>query len=233
MTTTNTMNTNMNAITPQELAEIIADNRLIAKAQLDMDDMGKTLWKQYCQLCDNVAKESWNSLNKKADENVLATSLTLLFSFFGCDAKAVPAVQKRFLLACVAIKKASSDELKKANKVLRAAKIALEECEDENNTEQLKAEVDRAQAEVDRLKATPGHYYNDPTPLMDKDREHATRDCRKKIEDAMHDLIAERSLMTAEELAAEALALKMTRKANKKAKAQAKDAETITDTDAK
>ena len=233
MTTTSTMNTNMNAITPEELAEMIAENRLIAKTQLDMDDMGKTLWKQYCQLCDNVAIQSWNSLNKKCDENVLATSLKLLFSFFGCDAKAVPAVQKRFLLACVAIKKVSSDELKKANKALRAAKIALEECEDEDNIEQLKTAVDKAQAEVDCLKATPGHYYNDPTPLMDRARKHATRDCRKKIEDAMHDLIAERSLMTAEELAAEALSLKMTRKANKKIAQQAKDAETITDTEVK
>lgn len=232
MTTTNTMNTNINAITPQELAEIIADNRW-TKTQLDMDDMGKTLWKQYLQLCDNVAKESWNSLNKKADENVLATSLTLLFSFFGCDAKAVPAVQKRFLLACVAIRNKKSDEMKKANKALKDARAALEDRENDDNLEKLEIEVEKAKDEVARLKALPKNDYSDPTPLMDKDRKHATRDCRKKIEDAMHDLIAERSLMTAEELAAEALALKMTRKANKKAKAQAKDAEVITDADAK
>lgn len=228
---TTTMNVNVNAITPEELAEIIAENRLMAKEQLDMDHMGKTLWQQYCQLCDNVAKESWNSLNRKCDENILATSLKLLFNFFGCDAKPVPAVQKRFLLACVSIKKVSSDELKKANKVVRAAKIALEECEDESNLEQLKAEVEKAQAVVDELKATPGNYYNDLKPQVKNGK--ATKDCRKKIEDAMHDLIVERSLMTAEELLAEELALKMTRKANKKAKAQQKDAETITDADAK
>lgn len=228
----NTKIMNMDAVTPQDMAEVIANNRWMAKEQLDMDDMGKTLWKQYCQLCDNVAVESWNSLNNKCDEDVLATSLKLLFNFFGCDVKATPMVQKRFLLACVTIKKFSSDDMKKARKELRQARVALNDPAEDSNLEQLQIAVDKAKAEVERLEALPKHYWSDPTPLL-KDKKHATKDCRKKIEDAMADLISERSLMTAEELAAEELALKMTRKANKKIKAQKKDAEVITDADAK
>lgn len=226
MTTTNM---NMNTMTPQELAEIIADNRWMAKEQLDLDDMGKTLWKQYCQLCDNIAKESWNSLNGEYDENILATSLKLLFNFFGCDAKAVPSVQKRFLLACVRNKTYNSDAMKDAKKALRKAKVAFNDATDEKVKETLKVDVDNAQAEVNRLEAMPKQCWKDLAPLLDKTQEHATRECRKLIEDAMADLIKERSLMTAEEKAAEALALKMARKANKQIAQQKKDAETITE----
>ena len=78
-----------------------------------------------------------------------------------------------------------------------------------------------AQAEVVRLANEPNNVWFKKTPMLTSDYKHATEKCRKLVEDTMADIIAERELMTAEELQAEALALKADRKARKQMKAQA------------
>lgn len=115
-----------NTTTTNVYADTIAENRFIASAQLTADDMGPTAWKQYRQLCDNIAISAWKSITTTDNDNIIGLSLSGLFAFFGSDAKATVPMQKRLLLACVAIKKCQSDAMKKARKALRNAKIALE-----------------------------------------------------------------------------------------------------------
>lgn len=216
-------NTNTNNI----YAETIAENRYIASAQLSADDMSAKTWKQYRQLCDNIAIAAWRSLHKSADkdDNTLGLSLTGLFAFFGSDAKATMPMQKRFVLACVAVKKEQSVAMKAARKVLRNAKIALDEAveaeKDEATIATLTEAVETAQAEVERLESEPMNVWYQKTPMLDSTRKHANAKCRKLIEDTIADIMAERELMTVEELQAEALALKAERKARKQMKAQA------------
>lgn len=201
-----------------EFANTIIDNRYMAIAQLTADDMGPTSWKQYRQLCDNIAIAAWKSITTN-DDNIIGLSLSGLFAFFGSDAKATAPMQKRLLLSCVSVKKYQSDEMKKARKALREAKIALEEADEE--TDALKQAVTDAEAEVARLKSEPNNEWYEKTPMLDKTKKHANAKCRKLIEDTIADIITERSLMTVEELQEEALALKAARKAKKQAKAQA------------
>lgn len=215
---------NTTTMTINEYGNTIIDNRYIANAQLTADDMGVTSWKQYRQLCDNIAIAAWDSLRKKIDDNVLGLSLSGLFAFFGSDLKATPDKQKRILLACVTMKKEQSVPMKKARKALREAKKALEEAQasdDKQNIDALQASVDEAQAEVDRLASEPGNVWYNPVPMLDTTKKHASTKCRKYIEDTIADMIKERSLMTVEELQAEALRLAAERKARKQAKAQA------------
>lgn len=216
-------NTNTN-----EYANTIIDNRYMAIAQLTADDMGPTSWKQYRQLCDNIAIAAWRSITTNDNDNIVGMSLAGLFTFFGSDAKATVPMQKRVLLACVAIKKCQSDTMKRARKALRDAKIALEEYEEdaENLTtskDTLEQAVADAKAEVERLEGEPHNVWYEKTPMLDKTKKHATAKCRKLIEDTIADIITERSLMTVEELQEEALALKAARKAKKQTqKTQAK-----------
>lgn len=211
-------------------AETIADNRFIASAQLTADDLGPTSWKQYRQLCDNIALASWRSLHKTTadDDNTLGLSLTGLFQFFGTDAKATMPMQKRFVLACVSVKKEQSQAMKDARKALRTAKAALEQATEDNKDAAviaaLSASVDSAQAEVERLTAEPMNIWYTKTPMLDNTKKHASARCRKLIEDTIADIMAERELMTAEELQEEALQLKAARKARKQMKEQAQAA---------
>ena len=215
-----------NNITNNIYAETIAENRYIAGAQLSADDMSAKTWKQYRNLCDHIALAAWRSLHKSADkdDNTLGMALTALFAFFGSDAKATTPMQKRFILACVAVKKEQSIAMKSARKVLRDAKTALEDAVDENKDETtiatLTTAVENAQAEVERLESEPMNVWYNKTPMLDSTRKHATGKCRKLIEDTIADIMAERELMTIEELQAEALALKAERKARKQMKAQ-------------
>lgn len=208
-------------------AETIADNRFIASAQLTADDLGPTSWKQYRQLCDNIALASWKSLHKSCadDDNTLGLSLAGLFAFFGTDAKATMPMQKRFVLACVSVKKEQSAAMKDARKALRTAKAALEQAIEDKKDEAvitaLSESVDSAQAEVERLTAEPMNIWYTKTPMLDNTKKHASARCRKLIEDTIADIIAERELMTAEELQEEALQLKAARKARKQMKEQA------------
>lgn len=210
---------NNTTITTNVYADTIAENRFIASAQLTADDMGPTAWKQYRQLCDNIAISAWKSITTTDNDNIIGLSLSGLFAFFGSDAKATVPMQKRFLLACVAIKKCQSDAMKKARKALRDAKAKLEEADEE--TDALKQAVTDAEAEVTRLKSEPNNEWYEKTPMLDKTMKHASTKCRKLIEDTIADILTERSLMTVEELQEEALALKAARKAKKQAKAKA------------
>lgn len=215
-------------------AETITDNRWIAELQLSENDMSAKNWKQYRQLCDNVAISAWRSLHKSADKNdsLLGTSLTGLFAFFGSDAKATSPVQKRFMLACVTVKREQSLAMKDARKALRKATIGLDEAEsaetpDAELISKLTEEKKSAEELVDKLKLEPNNVWYNKVPMLDKSRKHASAKCRKLIEDTMADILAERELMTAEELQKEALQLKAERKARKQAKAEAqKNAET-------
>ena len=203
--------------------DTIVDNRRTVY-QLDADDMGNTAWKQYRQLCDNLAKAAWNSLrHKDTEDNLVGMSLAGLFAFFELDLKAVPEYQNRILLACVDYKRIRSQEMKDARKALSAAKEAYKKALEEGveDTDALKTAVEDAEAEVVRLKEVPGNEYFDPTPMLDKDKKHAVAKCRKYIEDAICDFATEHEMKSAEQLAEEALALKMLRKAHKKMKEQA------------
>lgn len=196
--------------------------------QLTADDMSASSWKQYRQLCDNLAKAAWNSLRKKSnDDNIVGLSLSGLFAFFDLDLKAMPEYQNRILLACIDYKRYRSEEMKEARKALTKAKSALADAIEakEEDTDALKSAVDDAEAEVARLKSIPGNEYFDPIPLLDKDKIHAKAVCRKYIEDAICDFATEHEMKSAEQLAEEALALKMARKARKKIKAQEEKAE--------
>lgn len=219
-------NTNTTTMT-NEYANIITDNRFIASAQLDADDMGKKAWEEYRKVCDVIAVSAWRSLYAKDGKDHLGAALAGLFDFFGMDTKATTAMQKRVILACVVYKKEQSVAMKNANKALRKAKVALAEAMDSTDETikatipTRKAQVDDAQEKVDALKAEPNNVWYQKTPMLDASRKHATAKCRKLIEDTMADIIAERSLMTIEELQEEALQLKAARKARKQMKAQA------------
>lgn len=217
----------MNKTMSNEYATIINDNRYIANAQLTADDLGPTMWKEYRQVCDVIAISAWKSLtDKEADTNILGAALAGLFDFFGSDAKATVPMQKRFILACVQVRKEQSVAMKKARKALREAKNKLEEEElldnkDETMLQILHANVDKAQEEVTRLEGEPMNVWFNKTPMLDTTRKHASAKCRKLIEDTMADVMAERALMTIEEMQEEALQLKAARKARKQMKAQA------------
>lgn len=217
---------NTTTTTANVFADTIAENRFIASVQLTADDMGPTAWKQYRQLCDNIAIASWNSLckGKKTDVDVVATSLSGLFAFFGSDAKALPEVQRQFLVACVNIKKCQSEEMKKARKALREAKVALSEAEEAGKEQSvldaLQADVDAKAEAVTALEAEPHNVWYDKTPMLDKTCKHATAKCRKLIEDTMADIIATRAMMTAEDKQAEAKRLADERKGRELRKKQ-------------
>lgn len=217
----------MNKTMSNEYATIINDNRYIANAQLTADDLGPTMWKEYRQVCDVIAISAWKSLSDKgADTDILGAALAGLFDFFGSDAKATVPMQKRFILACVQVRKEQSVAMKKARKALREARNVLEEeeaREDKNETmiQILQAKVDEAQEEVTRLEGEPMNVWFNKTPMLDTTRKHASAKCRKLIEDTMADVMAERALMTIEEMQEEALQLKAARKARKQMKAQA------------
>ena len=225
----------MNKTITNEYAQTIIDNRWIATAQLDADDMGKTAWKQYRQICDNIAIASWNSLCHKTDaeDNTLALSVSALFALVESDAKAIPAMQKRFILACVTYKKEQSIAMKKARKMLKDDKAKLEEAQeaeikDETYITIMLEKVEADKAEIERLEGEPMNVWYNKTPNLTKDRKHATPKCRKFIEDTLADILTERSLMTVEELQKEAQELADQRKGRKirkekeaKAKAEA------------
>ena len=217
----------MNKTMSNEYATIINDNRYIANAQLTADDLGPTMWKEYRQVCDVIAISAWKSLSdKSADTDILGAALAGLFDFFGSDAKATVPMQKRFILACVQVRKEQSVAMKKARKALREARNVLEEEEaredkDETMIQILQAKVDEAQEEVTRLEGEPMNVWFNKTPMLDTTRKHASAKCRKLIEDTMADVMAERALMTIEEMQEEALQLKAARKARKQMKAQA------------
>lgn len=217
----------MNKTMSNEYATIINGNRYIANAQLTADDLGPTMWKEYRQVCDVIAISAWKSLSdKSADTDILGAALAGLFDFFGSDAKATVPMQKRFILACVQVRKEQSVAMKKARKALREARNVLEEEEaredkDETRIQILQAKVDEAQEEVTRLEGEPMNVWFNKTPMLDTTRKHASAKCRKLIEDTMADVMAERALMTIEEMQEEALQLKAARKARKQMKAQA------------
>ena len=214
-------------------ATIIADNRYKADKKADIIQLNKDhfasedKWNEYTRVVDVLAISAWKSLNSKTDTDVLGAALAGLFDFFGSDAKATVAMQKRFVLACVQVKKEQSVAMKKAKKALSNATDMLKEeqakeSKDETAIKVFEGKVAEAQAEVARLANEPNNVWFKKTPLLTSDYKHATEKCRKLIEDTMADIIAERELMTIEELQEEALQLKAARKARQQMKAQAK-----------
>lgn len=209
-------------------ADTIADNRYIAKAQLTKAIFeSQEQWDEYTRVIDVLAISAWNSLNHKTDENLLGAALAGLFGFFGSEIKATAPMQRRFILSCVQVKREQSVAMKKARKALRNASDLLKEEElkevkDETAIKVFKDKVEEAKAEVARLESEPNNVWYNKTPLLTTDRKHATDKCRKLIEDTMADVMAERDMMTAEELQEEAIQLKAARKARKQIKEQAK-----------
>lgn len=232
-----------------EYANIITDNRYIATAQLTADDMSPATWAQYRQLCDNIAIAAWKSLHKSADDNIVGMSLAGLIAFFGAEFKATTHIQKRITIACVNIRKKQSEAMKKARADYRDAKKLQEKYSDEEAAkeyaatlgeevtvekvqETMKAQVEKAEALIAELKTISGNEWFEKTPMLDTSKKHATAKCRKLIEDTIADIMAERELMTIEELQEEALQLKAARKARqqmKKANEKAECAANIKD----
>lgn len=230
---------NTNTVAMNDYATIIAENRYIALAQLTADDFTSTettkaseLWKQYRQLCDNLAVACWNSLNpgKDTDENLAGMSLAGLFRFFGTDAKAIPMYQNRILLACVTITRKQSDAMKKARKEKSAAKKKYEEAVESKASEEkiaeLKKDYDAKEAIVDEMAGQPHNVWYDKKPMLDKSMKHATPKCRKLIEDTIADIMTERAMMTDEDKAKEKQALEDQRKGREiRQKQEAKQAQ--------
>ena len=217
-----------------KFATIIADNRYKADKKAEVIQLVKDnfaseeQWNEYVRVIDVLAISAWNSLNRKTDNTLFGAALAGLFDFFGTDAKATVSMQKRFVLACVQVKKEQSVAMKKAKKALNSATDMLKEeeaKEDKSETaiKVFKDKVVEAEAEVVRLANEPNNTWFKKTPLLTSDYKHATEKCRKLIEDTMADIIAERELMTAEELQEEALQLKAARKARQQMKAQAEN----------
>lgn len=217
-------------------ADKINENRYIAAVQLTADDMGKETWEQYRQIVDSLAIAAWRDLCGKKTKETIGLCTTGLLAFFGVDAKATSTIQRRLQLCCVTVKREQSVKMKNAKKDLTNAKkslAAMEEKRDEDpENEELNTAVQVAQALVDEceekveeLTLEPGNVWYNHTPMLDSSKLHASTKCRKLIEDTIADLINERSLMSYEDLVAEAEALKAERKARKKAKEAAKNAE--------
>lgn len=225
-----------------EYANLISDNRYIATAQLTADDMSPATWVQYRQLCDNIAIAAWKSLHKSSDDNIVGMSLAGLIAFFGAEFKATTPIQKRITISCVNIRKKQSEAMKKARADYRDAKKLQEKYSDEEAAkeyaatlgdevtvekvqETMKAQVEKAEAFIAELKTISGHEWFEKTPMLDTSKKHATAKCRKYIEDTIADIIAERELMTHEELVKEAIALKAERKANRQMKKEQEKSE--------
>lgn len=207
---------------------MIIDNRFIGKTQLNADDMGGagcSAWAQYRQLCDNIVTASYDRLHGKGvDSNVLGMSVAALFTLFEVDAKATPEYQHRLMVSVISRKPMRSQALKDATKATKEAKAEWEKA-----LEQEMSEVEIAQAEEkynecketeQALYAEPKNYWFELVPMLDKTKKHATATARKAIEDVIADIIAERDLMTAEELQAEAKRLADERKGRELRKKQ-------------
>lgn len=219
----------------------IIDNRYIGKIQLNADDMGGvgcSTWEQYIKLCDNIVFESWKRLHGKGvDINALGLSVTGLFSLFGVDVKPTPEYQHRLMVAVINRKAQRSDKLKSATKAKREAKEAYEAAlanGEADNATALKTVFDEKTKALEALYLESGNYWFELQPMLDNTRKHASANARKAIEDTIADIIAERDLMTIEELQAEAQRLADERKGRllrkreeEKARQQAKDAATI------
>lgn len=197
----------------------IIDNRFIGKVQLNADDMGGvgcSTWTQYVKLCDNIVFEAWKRLHGKGvDSDTMGVSVAGLFTLFGVDVKATPAYQNRLMAAVINRKAQRSQALKDATKAKREAKEAYEKAVAEERTEDaatLKAAFDARTSALEALYLESGNYWFELQPMLDNTRKHASSAARKSIEDVIADIIAERDLMTIEELQAEAQALADERK---------------------
>lgn len=216
----------MNKTMTNNFATIIADNRYVAGSQLTKDNFdSQDQWDNYTRVMDALAISAWNALQSKDDGQILGAALASLFDFFGVEAKATVPMQKRITLACVQVKREQSVAMKKARKALNNAKSMLAEEQgksekDETAIKVFEKKVEEAKSEVERLASEPMNVWYNKTPMLTPDRKHASVKCRKLVEDTIADIIAERELMTAEELQAEALALKAERKARRQMKSE-------------
>lgn len=219
----------------------IVDNRFIGKVQLNADDMGGvgcSTWAQYTKLCDNIVLSAWNRLHGKGiDQNVMGISVMGLFELFGVDAKATPEYQNRLMVSVINRKAQRSDALKEASKAKREAKEAYDLAlaqERKDDLPALKAAFDARTNALEALYLEPNNYWFELEPMLKKGTMHASPNARKAIEDTIADIIAERDLLTVEELEAEAQRLADERKGRAirkreeaKAAKQAKDAAII------
>ena len=214
----------------------IIDYRFIGKSQLNADDLGGaecSTWEQYRKLCDNIVLSAWDRVHGRGvDTDALGVSVAGLFAFFGVEAKPTPEYQNRLMVATIGRKAWKSLALKDAEKAMRNAKEEWENAladpdADEADEEivELKNAYDECKANVDQLYKEPHNYWFELVPMLDNTRCHASASARKAIEDVISDIIAERSMMTAEEMQAEAQRLADERKGRamrKKAEAKAK-----------
>ena len=213
---------------------LIIDNRFIGKTQLNADDLGGagcSTWAQYRQLCDNIVTASYDRLHGKGvDSNALGMSVAGLFTLFEVEAKATPEYQHRLMVAVINRKPQRSQALKDAAKATKEAKAEWEKALEAELSEVEISEAEKKYTECkdaeQALYSEPKNYWFELVPMLDKTKKHATAQARKAIEDVIADIIAERELMTVEELQAEAKRLADERKGRElRKKQEAKQAE--------
>jgi len=130
-----------------------------------------------------------------------------------------------------------SNALKDATKAKREANDAYELALAQGRTDDvpaLKATLEAHTKALEALYQEPNNYWFELEPMLKKGTMHASANARKAIEDMIADIIAERDLMTEEELTREAQRLADERKGRAirkreeaKAAKQAKDAAII------
>ena len=205
------------------IANIIVENRYIAKVQLTADDMGGAgckNWNDYRLTCDKLAKEAYNRvIGRSVDTNLIGVLTAGLFEFFGIEVADSSAYHARILAALVVRKPQTSQKLKDARKAKKLAKEVWEKAVEEKKSEEeiatFKTAYENCCDTVDALMLEPHNYWKDFVPMVDRSRKHATAEARKALEDICADIINEREFMSAEELEAEAQRLADERKGRK------------------
>lgn len=196
-----------NTTISNEYAQAIIENRGYFDAQLDRDDMTKTLWEEYSKVCDVLVNAVANN-----DYAMIGTALASMLDFFEAGAKAIDANKVRIITACARIAIKKSDDMKKADKAKRKANAVLTEAKASGDSDAItkaQADFDEAEAEVKRLEAISGNKYYDKVVLLkegkgsNKGKFYATAKARKNIEDAIADMILEEANKTDEQKAKE------------------------------
>lgn len=230
---------------PTLIKDAVIENRWYANKMLEEANFdSKDDYADYVGTVSALAVACYNSITNKTAN--VGARVKDLFDIFGIDAKANTAYTRRFIIACVQIKRTYSPEYVAARKVkkdaiskykvliaalIKAKPEMFEGLDDDAKREkalefpaiaEIVDEYDLANQNIEYLETQEKSIYMDyklnaravgKTGSM---KYQATKDCLKKVEDILADIINERSLMTTKELLVEAETLKAERKNRKK-----------------
>lgn len=234
------MNTNTTFI-----KDAIIENRWYANKMLEEANFGnKDDYADYVGTVSALAVACYNSITGKVSN--VGARVKDLFGMFGIDAKATPAYTRRFTIACVTMKRMYSQEYIAARKVkkdalakyemlistlIKTKSEMFEGLDDDAKYEKALEfpaiaeavdEYDLAKQTIEYLETQEKSIYMDyklnarAVGKTGNMKYQATKDCLKKVEDILADIIQERSLMSTKELLVEAETLKAERKNRKK-----------------